>query len=300
MNTFSSVIIPTYNRDQILCNTIEQVLHQDFKDFELLIIDQTEKHDAFTENFLDGLPDRVKIIKIKKPNLPAARNIGIQNSRGNIIVFFDDDMIIPSDTLNKLAYSYQNADLIALTGFVLYPGQPDETKWLGHKSKFLSLRKIKTKKYFAVDDFRGYFMSFRKEVFERVGYFDEWIGTQPISAAEDFEFSLRLKKAGIKLFLDTSITLTHLGEKSGGCERRNLDPILVKNTQTQMLAYSLIKNYSSKSQSSILIPLWKFIRSAVLNRSLVRSKLKMDEISGTLKSFFVAVRQIKEINTKNG
>lgn len=246
-----SVIIATYNRNKILCDTIEQVLCQAYENFELLIIDQTEKHDENTAKFLASLPDNAKLIKVNNPNLPAARNIGIKNSIGDIIVFFDDDMILPQDTLLKIEKVYrERKDIYALTGFGETPSHPQELKYSVLNKKDRKKISNGIREITSVSNFNGYFMTFRKSIFNEIGYFDEWIGTQPKAAAEDFEFSQRVKSKGFKLFLLTDLTVKHLAITEGGCEaRKDLDKnadLLLYN-RTRLRFYSIYKNVNSKS-----------------------------------------------------
>lgn len=246
-----TVIIPTYNRDKVLCATIQQILIQDYKNFELIIVDQTKKHDDYTLKYFTELPPNVNVIKVEKPNLPAARNIGIKQSSGEIIVFLDDDMIVPVNMLSKLTKVYRERDdIYALSGFGETPSHPQE-------SKYSILNKNDRKRILdgideitSVSTFNGFFMTFRKNIFNEVGLFDEWIGNQPKAAGEDFEFSLRVKSKGYKLYLLTDLTVTHLALTEGGCEaRKDLDKnadLLLYN-RTKLRFYSVYKNISSNN-----------------------------------------------------
>ena len=211
-----SAVIPTYNRNKILCETIEQILKQDYKDFELLIVDQTEQHDGFTTKYLSALPENVKLIRVNNPNLPAARNIGIKNSAGDIIVFIDDDMGIPKDTLSKIVSAFNDQKIIALTGFM---NNAATLAGYFHKKKISN--KYENADLIKIRHFLGGFMCFRKSIFDTIGNFDEWIGAQPTASGEDLEFSLRILKAGYTLYLDKRIVVEHLGRSiiDGGCDK---------------------------------------------------------------------------------
>ena len=79
---FVSVILPTYQREEVLCQTVTQLLAQDYPSYEIIIIDQTEKHNDKTDNFLSSLDKRVKYYHIERPSLPAARNFGLTQDQG--------------------------------------------------------------------------------------------------------------------------------------------------------------------------------------------------------------------------
>lgn len=94
---FFSVIIPTYNRASLISNTIESVLNQKFKDFELLIIDDgsTDNTQVAVQKFTSDV--RVKYFKKENGERGAARNFGASMASGQFINFFDsDDLMYPN------------------------------------------------------------------------------------------------------------------------------------------------------------------------------------------------------------
>ena len=100
-----SVIIPTYNRGNMIENSITSVLNQTYKNLEVLIIDDGSTDN--TKEIIDKIEDkRIRYIKIKE-NLGGsnARNIGIKEATGRFISFQDsDDTFYP----NKLELQFNN------------------------------------------------------------------------------------------------------------------------------------------------------------------------------------------------
>ncbi|MFN5562715.1 MAG: glycosyltransferase family 2 protein [Pseudanabaena sp.] len=91
-----SVIMPVYNVEKYIAETISSVLAQTFTDFELLIIDDESKDRSIEicESFTD---QRVKIIHQKNRGLAGARNTGIRHAQGEYLAFLDsDDVWLPS------------------------------------------------------------------------------------------------------------------------------------------------------------------------------------------------------------
>ncbi len=105
LNYKISVIISTYNRGNIIENSITSVLNQTYKNLEVIIIDDGSTDN--TKEIIDKFEDkRLKYIKIKE-NLgaPNARNIGIKEATGRYISFQDsDDLFYP----NKLELQINN------------------------------------------------------------------------------------------------------------------------------------------------------------------------------------------------
>ena len=88
-NNYFSVIIPTYNRNDILINTIVQFENQSDLNFELLIIDQSEYPQEKISLYKSSNYE-YKYINLKTIGLPNARNHGAEEARGDILIFIDD------------------------------------------------------------------------------------------------------------------------------------------------------------------------------------------------------------------
>lgn len=89
-NPFFSVIIPAYNLEQYIAVTIQSVLDQTFKDFEIIIVDDgsTDKTVSVIQSFHDP---RIRLISQPNGGVSKARNTGIQIANGKYIAFLDGD-----------------------------------------------------------------------------------------------------------------------------------------------------------------------------------------------------------------
>lgn len=85
-----SIIIATLNREDVVGNSIESVLEQNYPDLEIIVVDQSENEETkkVVESFND---ERIKYIRINKKGLSNARNEGIKSSKGKYICLLDDD-----------------------------------------------------------------------------------------------------------------------------------------------------------------------------------------------------------------
>jgi glycosyltransferase involved in cell wall biosynthesis len=84
-----SVIIPTYNRANIVQQTVDSVLNQTFQDFEIIIIDDGSSDN--TEQIFRNYSDKVRYKKQKNSGVNAARNHALQLAKGEYIATLDDD-----------------------------------------------------------------------------------------------------------------------------------------------------------------------------------------------------------------
>ncbi len=102
-----SVIIPTYNRGWVLREAIDSVLAQDFRDFELIVVD-----DGSTDNtgqILDAYHQDLMVIRQSNKGVSAARNRGIAAAGGGLIAFLDsDDLWLPRKLSSQIDFFNSN------------------------------------------------------------------------------------------------------------------------------------------------------------------------------------------------
>ena len=90
MSSFFSVIIPTYNRADILPIAIASVINQKYQDWELIVVDDGSTDN--TKEVVEGIDDsRVKYLYQQNAERSAARNNGVDHSQGKYICFLDSD-----------------------------------------------------------------------------------------------------------------------------------------------------------------------------------------------------------------
>jgi glycosyltransferase involved in cell wall biosynthesis len=90
-----TVIVPTYERPELLAETVQSVLAQTVEDFECLVVDDASPHPATA-------PDdpRVRVVRLSKNRgEPGARNAGLAAARGRYVTFVDDDDLFAPDRL---------------------------------------------------------------------------------------------------------------------------------------------------------------------------------------------------------
>ena len=108
---FVSVIMPTYNRKNFIAESINSVLNQTFKNFELLIVD--DGSDDGTEEFIKESYhdlDNIKYLKIDHKGVSTARNYALKKSEGNIIAYLDSDNQWDSKFLETMLKNLKDFD----------------------------------------------------------------------------------------------------------------------------------------------------------------------------------------------
>jgi GT2 family glycosyltransferase len=227
---FISIIIPTYGRESILCETIANVLQQTYAHYEVIVVDQTAQHSPETQAYLDQVAKdgKIRLFQVNWASLPGARNFGVRRSMGDVVLFLDDDVQLPPGCLAAHAQNYvDHPEIGAVAGRVFdrmkladaIPGLqieylPPEAMNPGIAWYHIDL--VHTTQPQQVLTARGCNMSFRREIFTQHGiWFDERFRGSAVR--EESDFCLRIRKTGYKIWYDPAAHLIHLGEETGGC-----------------------------------------------------------------------------------
>lgn len=204
-----SVVICTRDRPAQLQRLLESLRNQE----------TTHAHEILVVN---NSPDPIAgTIHEPRPGLSFARNAGIRNAKGSVIVFADDDMVAPPNwlaTLVKPVLENGHAASIGLTEpmkldtaaerlFEAYGGHGYSegsriftTAWLAAQRWKLPMWEVGPLGNAAI----------RRDVFDRIGYFDEALGAgTPVGSWEDFDLTYRLLKTGASIHYEPGAKVRH-------------------------------------------------------------------------------------------
>jgi len=202
-----SIIIPVFNRPDEIEELLESLSKQKFNDFEIIIIEDGSSIDC--KKVVEKYINKLRIDYSYKENTGPAktRNLGAQKAKGEYLVFFDSDCIIPDDYFEIVNNELQinNVDVW---------GGPDSAhpdfsvlqKSINHSmTSFCTTGKLRGGE--KIDKFhpRSFNMGIKKEVFEKLGGF-------PITSmwpGEDMVFSVELIKRGYKTILLKNAKVFH-------------------------------------------------------------------------------------------
>ncbi|HKD84625.1 MAG TPA: glycosyltransferase [Terriglobales bacterium] len=113
---FFSVVIPTYNRNDLLLRNLNALTLQTFPDFEVVVVDQSDPPVTIPDEYKRKLEIRYVYSNERGPAL--ARNKGIQEATGLVVAFTDDDCIPQPDWLEKAARYFDEAPRAGLEGCI--------------------------------------------------------------------------------------------------------------------------------------------------------------------------------------
>jgi len=166
-----SVIIPTLNRYDYLKDVLKDLEDQDYKNFEVIVVDQSEPYNA---EFYSGFNLNINLIRQEEKALWLARNTAIINSKGEFIALSEDDVRIKPDWITSHLKCLDFFDAQVSAG-VFYPeghSIPKERSFFARASQFAT----------------GNAMLY-KDVFKKVGLFDRQFEKQRMG---DGEFGMRI------------------------------------------------------------------------------------------------------------
>ncbi|MCX7870196.1 MAG: glycosyltransferase [bacterium] len=214
-----SLIIPFKDYNEIFLNNLLALNHQEYKNFEVLIIDNSLKLEEILKgsNILNKIGYELKIIKGDGKSRASARNIGILNAKNDITLFLDADMLAHKNLIKehiKIYKSFKNKNIATiglelrinnlsiLNNFNNYLDFINNIHYNYPKSRSkLKSRKLKWYKFLTGN------LSSYKENFIKAGLFDEAFKTYGF---EDLELGYRFNKLGINLIFNPLSVCYHL------------------------------------------------------------------------------------------
>lgn len=205
-----SIVVPTYNRDAVLVETIRLLLEMQPRADEIVIVDQTERHAPETETALRVLSEKkdIRWIRLSSPSIPKAMNTGLLEARGEVVLFLDDDIVPDPDLVLAHRRAHTVDDRVLIAGRVIQPWQEGVDFSLDPEFHFASLRPRE------IVQFMGGNFSLRRRDALRLGGFDENF----VKAAYRFEaeFAHRWLASGGAIRFDPGATIHHLKAVEGG------------------------------------------------------------------------------------
>lgn len=178
-----SVVIPTYNRPELLKMAIKTVLDQTYKNLEILVIDDASN--VNNQKIIDYFDDS-RIIFFKNKTRKGggySRNVGIKNANGRFIAFLDDDDEWMPKKLEEQLKAFDDSNVSLVTCYSLDKrfgkervSKPPENIDYSYLLKSFNLSS--TSSYIV-----------RKEVLDKIGYFDV-----DLPSAQEYDLALRMSK----------------------------------------------------------------------------------------------------------
>lgn len=205
------VVIPTFGRPDRAASLVTELLSQCNPDDTINVVWQGETAPKVPQ------VKQVTLLHSQPPNLPRARNIGFSNSKADVVLFLDDDVVPEKGLLDAHRRVYDNNQVGAVAGFIddtiftsdrSVPSRYDERT--GELVQNFSVEKSR----FAVS-MMGANMSIRRNLLENIGGFDTNFTRNALW--EEIDCAFRIREQGYAIWFCADARVRHLRENDGGC-----------------------------------------------------------------------------------
>ncbi len=232
----ATVVIPTYNRPNLAISLAKNI-RRFYPTIEIIIVDQ-ECQNPPAEKELKKL--KVKYFNLSQANTSKAKNTGIKAAKGEIVIFFDDDVELTKETIKNHLQAYSDPTVVGTAGRVIndYEPLPKHTDVETGKTDFLGTKflfQFWSTKEQNVDFPYGCNMSFRKSALKKINGFD----TRFPKIFEEVDLGHRIQKLGNIKFIPEALVYHHKAALGGirPEEKLNKQKLIFQN-----YGYYLAKN----------------------------------------------------------
>lgn len=215
-----TVVLPIRNEEQFIAQTLDYILTQDYPRelMEVLVVDgESDDRTVAIVSEIAKTDPRVRLLSNPQRFSSAARSTGARAATGEIVTFIDGHTYIDNDQLLKSTACLMQEKEVDVLSRPQFLDTPDNSFF----QKAVSLARksvlghgldstIYTDKDFFVDPSSSG-ASYRREVFDEIGYFDE-----RFDACEDVEFNYRVHKSGRKSFTSLALAVYYYPRASLG------------------------------------------------------------------------------------
>ena len=289
-----SVIVPTYNRDASLMECLVSVMVQDYAgQMEIIVVDQGRGHSQDVLEFFEQYRREITRIDQQVPNLPKARNTGVAAARNELVIFVDDDMVLPAGALARITGYFPPDSRSAVAGLPISDQAPessfdDYARLYGERIRNADSGLIEHPCYIPSP------FCIPAELYRSLGGFDENLGMlNPTAYGEDYEFWNRAALSGVRLFIDPGLRVRHRDHLAGGCVSRSTDPAMALRYHMRSMVYIRLKHHGRLGAGGWL----QLARGYLLNREVLRRGPR--EALRNLRTIRMAIQEVKAFMAKN-
>lgn len=208
----ASIIIPTYNRSEVLLTTLEALAQIDYpaERWEAIIVDDGSTDDtaAVVERWIAQSGAPVRYLSQRNAGPAAARNRGAANAHGEMLIFIDNDIIVPPVFISEHLQTLQANPGCWVIGRITHPPQLRATPFGRYRDGVWEAfhQSHATTGVVATEGITAANLALPAEDFRQLGGFDEDF---TIASSEDWDLGVRARQAGISVLYHPGICVLH-------------------------------------------------------------------------------------------
>ncbi len=244
-----SVVIPTYNRAEMLRLCVESVLSNSYKLIEVIIVDDAspDKTQSLIKDAFGAYLNVILLRNEKNMHQAYGRNVGATRATGEYILFLDDDNVIDHDMIKTLVACLELHPKLGMAAPLAIHAQTEKIWTLGSGFNFMTSMPVNLHEGKSLDEvtidndiyptsYSPNAFMVRREAYEAVGGFDPFYGVM----FEESDFGLKLIKKGFQCAICPKARTIHHGflEPGSVAQLRQL------GIETAFRAYCFARNRS--------------------------------------------------------
>lgn len=198
---FVSIIVPAYNEELVVANTVRSLLASEYSNYEVIVVDDGSKDNTskvVADEF--GGAERVRLIVVSNGGKAAALNRGLLEARGEIIVGLDADTLFAPLTVRALARRFRDPNLGAIAGNAKVGNRTNiVTRW--QALEYITSQNLDRRAFASLNCITvvpGAVGAWRKDLLVQAG------GFPADTLAEDQDLTLRVRRLGFKIGYEES------------------------------------------------------------------------------------------------
>ncbi len=210
-NDMVSVVLPVYNGERFISESIKSILNQSYQNIELIIVNDcsTDKTEEIIKEF-EKSDDRIRVIKNSSNlKLPKSLNVGFEQAKGSYYTWTsDDNMYMPNAIETMVSYLKDHPDISMVYS--------DYTN-INEIGDSIDKAELQASKYLLVENVCGASFMYTREIAEEVGKYDE-----NLFLAEDYDYWIRISSKGKIVHLPENLYFYRCHQYSLTSKRKEL------------------------------------------------------------------------------
>lgn len=291
MSDFISIIIPTYNREQCLLDTLHSILKQPYPTFEIIVIDQSDVISEEKKKVMAANKTKLRYFHINERGRSLAKNYGILQAKGDLVLFCDDDILVEENFLETHADIYKKDPLIAAASCRLVEeGDPSLAVESPLRTTFYGklVNKPWSTKSGYVSSLNGGNMSFKREVLHKVGFFEEYF--EGTSMVEEPDVAFRVIQQGYRVYFCTDTTVQHFPQHNG-----NIAYMQQKRAEWFYFYFYNLAMFYAKYKRSFNLPIVFVYAVLVCTKHILMHGMGLGSYGKMWKGYFGGLRKGEQI-----
>ncbi len=210
-----SIIIPTKDRSEVFDETLRYAVQAiDHFDAEIIVVNDSK----LSQPLIPGEFKKVRLLNNLKMGVASARNAGAKESKGDLLLFLDDDIMISRDSVEHVLKLHQEEKKGCFNVNWEYPISLQESMRLTQFGRFMKANGMTSfRGWYADPSWRdnalfqsksvaSFHLSVSRKNFEMTKGYNEQF---PHAGFEDYDFPLQLRDAGLSFYIDSRVTIFH-------------------------------------------------------------------------------------------